>query len=517
MTFLFCFSKATIGSNIGLGIHDFALVIQTKLQAEMLENCGTERVVCVDATHGTNMYSFQLITILVIDEFGEGFPAGWCLSNKEDHILLTNFFRHIRTNSGNITPNWFMSDDADQYYTAWTAVFGNQPQKLLCTWHVDRAWRKALTKIKDKQVQVTVYHTLRVLLEEREQSTFQQLLQNTILQWAQDPLMLDFSNYFTTYYSPRSEQWAVCYRKGSCINTNMYAEAFHRVLKHIYLGGIVNKRIDNCVNMLMRFARDKIFDRLQKIEKGKSTTRLQLIAGRHKSSLDLPLQLVCAEADGKCWNVKSSSTSDVYTVRQKYEKCPYTCLLICRQCSVCVHQYSCTCLDSITRSTICKHVHLVMRFLSGGKINFPSYQSIRMGDTISQALFKQVKTKETIEGFTLLKEKLTTKHFQIKTIINRLSNKEELLALHGELDRLIHVYSTGGLRNKEPCNKHIQPQRRGMYSTKRKRQKGIRIAKPSSEEKSVLTAILLAGNIRQTITEDQLSKLKVIVSTMHSQ
>ena len=29
-------------------------------------------VICMDATHGTNMYDFQLITVLVIDSLGEG-------------------------------------------------------------------------------------------------------------------------------------------------------------------------------------------------------------------------------------------------------------------------------------------------------------------------------------------------------------------------------------------------------------------------------------------------------------
>ena len=29
--------------------------------------------VCTDATHGTNMYDFNLITVLVVDEFGEEF------------------------------------------------------------------------------------------------------------------------------------------------------------------------------------------------------------------------------------------------------------------------------------------------------------------------------------------------------------------------------------------------------------------------------------------------------------
>ena len=29
--------------------------------------------VCIDATHGTDMYDFHLITLLVIDEYGEGY------------------------------------------------------------------------------------------------------------------------------------------------------------------------------------------------------------------------------------------------------------------------------------------------------------------------------------------------------------------------------------------------------------------------------------------------------------
>lgn len=80
------------------------IVIQTPLQAEMLQVCGNNNVVCVDATHGTNSYDFQLITILVMDEFGEGFPAAWCISNKEDHILLTNFYRHLRQHAGTVLP-----------------------------------------------------------------------------------------------------------------------------------------------------------------------------------------------------------------------------------------------------------------------------------------------------------------------------------------------------------------------------------------------------------------------------
>ena len=49
---------AEIGTNQGLGEHDFALVILTPLQSEMLMSCGHNKIVCVDATHGTNSYNF---------------------------------------------------------------------------------------------------------------------------------------------------------------------------------------------------------------------------------------------------------------------------------------------------------------------------------------------------------------------------------------------------------------------------------------------------------------------------
>ena len=50
------------------------------------------KVVCVDATIGTNAYEFKLITLLVVDEYGEGFPVAWCIANREDRVLLIEFF-----------------------------------------------------------------------------------------------------------------------------------------------------------------------------------------------------------------------------------------------------------------------------------------------------------------------------------------------------------------------------------------------------------------------------------------
>ena len=46
----------------------------------------------MDATHRTNMYNFKLITILVLDDFGECIPVAWAISNREDAIMLVEFW-----------------------------------------------------------------------------------------------------------------------------------------------------------------------------------------------------------------------------------------------------------------------------------------------------------------------------------------------------------------------------------------------------------------------------------------
>ena len=157
----------------GLKREDFLIVLQTPIQAEMLIKFAEGKVVCVDATHGTNAYDFKLITLLVVDEYGEGFPVAWCITNKEDRVVLIEFLSSVRTQCGMVRPLWFMSDMAEQYYLAWVSVFDSTPRKVLCTWHVDRAWRGALQQhVTGVEKQAAVYSKLRVLLEETDKVKF---------------------------------------------------------------------------------------------------------------------------------------------------------------------------------------------------------------------------------------------------------------------------------------------------------------------------------------------------------
>ena len=150
-----------------------------------------------------------------------------------------------------------MTDDADQFYSAWVSIFGMGPKKLLCTWHVDRAWRGHLNIVQDKQLAQTIYHNLRVLLEETDVRRFEKLLYETRKQ-LKTPKTEDFSKCFEAHYVQRKTQWAICYREKSNINTNMYVESFHRVIKYLYLKGKTNKRVDKCIQMLMKYERQNL-------------------------------------------------------------------------------------------------------------------------------------------------------------------------------------------------------------------------------------------------------------------
>ena len=131
---------------------DFLLGLQTEFQRDAMQRYGNSAIM-MDATHSTTQYDFLLITIFVVDEHGSGLPVAWAISNREDTTLLTEFLKAVYEQVEDLQPTYFMSDCAEQYFNSWCGVFGiNSTKKLLCIWHVDRAWRKGLQEhISDQQ------------------------------------------------------------------------------------------------------------------------------------------------------------------------------------------------------------------------------------------------------------------------------------------------------------------------------------------------------------------------------
>ena len=112
----------------------------------------------------------------------------------------------------------------------------------------------------------------------------------------------------------------------------------------------------------MKLARDKGYERLVKLEKGKNSDRIHQIRVRHNESLKIPISfmswinilrgkftLLMGKAFTKFFSkVRVALTNALFYVKTAVSVC--TC---CVQCP-----------DAIIRATICKHTHLVVRFLS---------------------------------------------------------------------------------------------------------------------------------------------------------
>ena len=108
-----------------------------------------------------------------------------------------------------------------------------------------------------------------MLLMENKEATFRQLLQQFIS--SLDASEKAFSRYFKDHYCHWLSEWSSYCRIGLVVNTNMFLESFHRTLKMVYLQHKHNRKIDFLLHVLFKIARDKIFEQLMKLEKGKYT------------------------------------------------------------------------------------------------------------------------------------------------------------------------------------------------------------------------------------------------------
>ena len=349
----------------GLGQDDFMLVLATDAQLVCARQfCGPMKELCMDSTHGMNAYNFQLTTLLCIDEHGEGFPIAFCYSNHVDERSMRLFLEVVRDALGySIEHPVLMTDDTEVYSNAWNSVMGQPAVRLLCTWHVDRAWRKNLPKIKGgSDLKAIIYKTIRTLMELTDKDVFAARLGEFLSAATDDEKTSEFAEYFRREYASRPQLWSYAYRIGLKVHHNMHLEAMHRVIKHVHLQGRKVRRLDTSIHALMRFVRTKLSDRLLKLHRGKWTRHVGTIRKRHTASMKLTAESCSCLETNMVFTV-AGAHDELYTVRQS-QSVPHdkpTCALTCLDCDICIHTFSCTCLDSGLRNTICKHIHLVVR------------------------------------------------------------------------------------------------------------------------------------------------------------
>ena len=298
------------------------------------------------------------------------------------------------------------------------------------------------------------------------------------------------------------------------LNTNMHVERMHRTLKYIYLKGKQAKRLDKTIHALMKFIRDKLIDRLIVLNKGKLTSKLKEIRARHKTSVSLSNDSIVKDDNG--YIVSSSSSFETYLVQEAVENCD--CQLICVDCkNICIHRYTCTCLDASIKWNMCKHIHLFCQYefssIKSDNTNIDAksdfYQQMlciddqdRAEDEASVLVAELSKKNESASNLFLIQEKEELKKDflqildDVSTAEDRIIVKNALKSLKATLAAKRNLKENILITQKKSVsyNKNIEPQRRLFSTRKRKRKQTNPIKKPDQKESNEIALSLIMNS-----------------------
>jgi len=77
--------------NENLNVEYVLLIISNAFQRKILTKFGNN-IICIGSTHEMNQYDFHLTLLVVVDEYGSGILAAFCISNKKDTNTWSIFF-----------------------------------------------------------------------------------------------------------------------------------------------------------------------------------------------------------------------------------------------------------------------------------------------------------------------------------------------------------------------------------------------------------------------------------------
>ncbi|RZF44220.1 hypothetical protein LSTR_LSTR003860 [Laodelphax striatellus] len=359
---------------------DFCLIVANDAQISLLHKYGNY-VVCVDNTHGLDSLGFEMFSILVVDELGEGLPCALMFTTRNDTAVLEVFYLVIKSAlSGlNLEPCYFMSDLDEASYVAWLEVFPcKETQRLLSSWHIDEAWRSQIDKIKTKEpiIKANIYKQAKLLMNEKNLLTFGMMANNFLHELFSKEETRSFGSYMEVFIN-EPQTWAYAHRLFKGIDASIHLENMHRNLKQIFFKGKKWKRLDRGIQAIMRFVKEKMFDRLVATEKGELSKKLLDIKARHNSANEIcseMTQYIKQEGPGEWTILSKKNLKDLYTVSWRKDNC--TCGLRCETCDICLHSYSCTCSDAAFHWNMCQHIHLIAMELKEQEANAITQQQV---------------------------------------------------------------------------------------------------------------------------------------------
>lgn len=347
----------------------FMLGIQTKEQAELMKET-SKTILIVDATYDMDQYGCQLLNIVGVDELHRGYPLGHCISSNINEPTLKFFFEAIKEKSPDVNINCVITDDDPALINSMNSGFKELLRHILCDWHFKRTLQKNLhAKVRETDLEEIMFKELCVIIGLNTESEFNQAVEAFLKKYSRSPRTKAFVDYFKQECMPKKVKWARCFRRfpHGHVETTMFVEAFHNILKTVYLKRKPNKRIDTLLDLLLEVEKDYYRRRLTTIcTVGPREQHMNELNARHLKGVNINLADVQQfDEDGsKYWEVKSQThPNDLqYKVFRISSECTQTsmCFFQCNssEChqNLCAHMYMCTCPDDFV---LCKHIHRI--------------------------------------------------------------------------------------------------------------------------------------------------------------
>lgn len=349
---------------------DYVVIMMNKPQMENLLKFGSN-VICLDSVHSSSDYEFILHSALVANEYYEGYPCCFVLTNRSDQLPINIMLYAIKEQVGQLRPKIFMSDIQPTYIIAWQNIMQTKPDvQLYSPWHVRKDWEYNInTHIRIGKTKAAVREELKNLHEEVDKNEFMRKLDRFLRN--DDPNRREFIEYFQNEYFSHYEQWASCYRQMSGgMNLNQPIEHFRNIIPEVYRKGERITSIEDVRTILY----DRVMHNIigKKLENKRNEMRQA-----HKEAL-AAIDDVNVRRTNNYYVVSSSETNEQsfkYKVFKNDQKLcangdEKECRMKCVECNACLHDFRCTCKKNSKRNIMCEHIHLVLL----KKINVSVYE-----------------------------------------------------------------------------------------------------------------------------------------------
>ncbi len=360
---------------------DFVFVIMNDFQTDMFKQYAKDAV-AVGRMDGPVGYGLHFFVVMVMDNYMQGIPCCFMLSNRNDRYVYETLFRKMSEQVGKVETRVFMSEPVQVYADAWCDVMPAPERRLWCSWTVVRYWDAYLSKIGNAKLRRRVRRHLFAVRKELNPFRFHELLRQLLDE--RNAELREFQRLFELYFAENESFWAYCHRKHAGMNTNYITEHFFKTFRRTYLRKKSQYSVEEGLDALSKLLKVLCFEKIVREVRGKLVSKIKILRLRHAQCMEEAEKKLdeIQRVSGDRWLLSSfvvdeEGTSsemenngedsllpnvELYEVERVSRWCD--CKLRCLECKSCLHEYRCSCIDNCIQYNMCVHIHLVCTLIN---------------------------------------------------------------------------------------------------------------------------------------------------------